>query len=150
MSGLALRFSDLPFVPAFAEICDSNLPGPHVLLPLLTHLLQDENDDSCYTCGGNGELVCCDGCTYSFHFLCVDPPMTAGSSTGEWYCNECIQRQYPPIGERKGAFSDLDAVLEGKNPRAFRLPVDVREHFEGVRTGPEGEYEDSAPVAKPK
>ncbi|RYP09517.1 hypothetical protein DL765_008411 [Monosporascus sp. GIB2] len=111
---------------------------------------QDDNDDSCYTCGGNGELVCCDGCNYSFHFLCIDPPMSEGHMPDEWYCNECTQRYFPPIGERKGAFSDFLAVLERKNPRAFRLPEDIREHFEGVRTGPDGEYEDSAPVAKPK
>ncbi len=68
----------------------------------------------------------------------------------EWFCNECVQRYYPPIGERKGAFGDLFHVLERKNPRAFGLPEEIREYFEGVRTGPDGEYEDSTPVAKPK
>ena len=31
-----------------------------------------ENDDYCAACGGNGKLLCCDGCTRSFHFKCVD------------------------------------------------------------------------------
>ncbi|KAI0011785.1 hypothetical protein F4779DRAFT_157219 [Xylariaceae sp. FL0662B] len=110
---------------------------------------QDDNDDSCYTCGGNGELVCCDGCHYSFHFLCIDPPMDEGHIPDEWYCNECTQRYFPSIGEQRGAFGSLLHALERKNPRAFRLPEDVRDHFEGVRTGAEGEYEEIAPP-KPK
>ncbi|OTA66460.1 hypothetical protein K449DRAFT_231357 [Hypoxylon sp. EC38] len=111
---------------------------------------QDDNDDSCYTCGGNGELVCCDGCNYSFHFLCIDPPMDEGHMPDEWYCNECKHRYYPPFGgENKGPLRSLFTVLDRKNPRAFRLPEDVRDLFEGVRTGPEGEYEEIAPP-KPK
>lgn len=67
----------------------------------------------------------------------------------EWYCNECKYRYYPPYGEHKGALRSLFNTLEKKNPRAFRLPEDVREQFEAVRTGPEGEYEEIAPP-KPK
>ncbi|KAI1492122.1 hypothetical protein F5X96DRAFT_424651 [Biscogniauxia mediterranea] len=110
---------------------------------------QDDNDDSCYTCGGNGRLVCCDGCNYSFHFLCIDPPMDEGHEPDEWFCNECSQRFYPSMAEYDGAFDQLFSNLERKNPRAFRLPEDIREYFEGVKTGPEGEYED-IPQAKPK
>lgn len=110
---------------------------------------QDENDDSCYTCGGNGELVCCDGCNYSFHFLCIDPPMDEGRMPDEWYCNECKHRQCPPFSEHDGPLRSLFTVLDRKNPRAFRLPEDIRDLFEGVRTGPEGEYEEIAPP-KPK
>ncbi|KAL7626833.1 hypothetical protein AAE478_003607 [Parahypoxylon ruwenzoriense] len=110
---------------------------------------QDDNDDSCYACGGNGDLVCCDGCTYSFHFLCIDPPMDEGHMPDEWYCNECKQRFSPPFSEHRGVFRSLLTAFERKNPRAFRLSEDVRDCFEGVRTGPEGEYEEIAPP-KPK
>ncbi|KAI8959154.1 hypothetical protein F5Y11DRAFT_15769 [Daldinia sp. FL1419] len=110
---------------------------------------QDENDDSCYTCGGNGELVCCDGCNYSFHFLCIDPPMDEGHMPDEWYCNECKHRQCPPFTDHIGPLRSLFSILDRKNPRAFRLPEDVRDLFEGVRTGPEGEYEEVVPP-KPK
>ncbi|KAI8634789.1 hypothetical protein F5Y19DRAFT_125081 [Xylariaceae sp. FL1651] len=111
---------------------------------------QDDNDDSCYTCGGNGELVCCDGCTYSFHFTCIDPPMDQGHIPDEWFCNECQIRYNPPlVNEHKGIFGLLATNLERKNPRAFRLPEPLREYFEGVKTGPEGEYEEAAPP-KPK
>ncbi|KAI0902446.1 hypothetical protein F4806DRAFT_490919 [Annulohypoxylon nitens] len=111
---------------------------------------QDDNDDSCYTCGGNGELVCCDGCNYSFHFLCIDPPMDEGHMPDEWYCNECKHSGSPPFdGEYQGPFRFLLPILDRKNTRAFRLPEDVRELFEDVRTGPEGEYEEAVPP-KPK
>ncbi|KAJ3558423.1 hypothetical protein NPX13_g9709 [Xylaria arbuscula] len=107
---------------------------------------QDDNDDSCYTCGGNGELVCCDGCTFSFHFMCIDPPMDEGHVPDEWFCNECQMRYNPPPEiEHKGAFGPLLTSLQRKNPRAFRLPESIREYFEGVKTGTEGEYEEAAP-----
>ncbi|KAI1457261.1 hypothetical protein F4805DRAFT_199831 [Annulohypoxylon moriforme] len=111
---------------------------------------QDDNDDSCYTCGGNGELVCCDGCRYSFHFLCIDPPMDEGHMPEEWYCNECNYFRSPPFnGECPGPFRSLFSLLDRKNTRAFRLPEDIRELFEDVRTGPDGEYEEAVPP-KPK
>ncbi|KAI1742159.1 hypothetical protein F4680DRAFT_413082 [Xylaria scruposa] len=111
---------------------------------------QDDNDDSCYACGGNGELVCCDGCTFSFHFMCIDPPMDQGHIPDEWFCNECQIRYHPPlVNEHKGIFGALATSLQRKNPRAFRLPESIREHFEGVKTGAEGEYEEAIPP-KPK
>ncbi|KAI8950867.1 hypothetical protein F4801DRAFT_590071 [Xylaria longipes] len=111
---------------------------------------QDDNDDSCYACGGNGELVCCDGCNFSFHFMCIDPPMDQGHIPDEWFCNECQIRYHPPlVNEHKGIFGALAASLQRKNPRAFRLPEPIRDHFEGVKTGAEGEYEVAVPP-KPK
>lgn len=41
-----------------------------------------------------------------------------------------------------GPFGRLLYHLEMLNPVAFRLPLDIRDHFEGVRTGPDGEYEE--------
>ena len=46
-------------------------------------------------------------------------------------------------------FGQLLAILHRKNPSAFHLPKDIREYFEGVRTGAEGEYEEGVPQ-KPK
>lgn len=48
-----------------------------------------------------------------------------------------------------GSFGRLTAQLDRKNPSAFHLPKQVREYFEGVRTGTEGEYEDGV-VTRPK
>ncbi|CAK7217614.1 hypothetical protein SCUCBS95973_003214 [Sporothrix curviconia] len=105
---------------------------------------QDDNDDYCASCGGSGDLVCCDGCTRSFHFNCVDPPLHEGRDLpDEWFCNVCIGRRNPAVLMRyTGIFGALLNIMEKRNSSAFRLPSETREHFEGVKTGPDGEYED--------
>ncbi|KAK5663938.1 hypothetical protein OQA88_150 [Cercophora sp. LCS_1] len=113
---------------------------------------QDDNDDYCASCGGNGELLCCDGCTRSFHFHCVDPVVPKNidtSENAEWFCNVCLATRETDIPVHKGPFALLLERLDGKNSTAFRLPHDVRDRFEGVRTGPDGEYEEITAVVKP-
>jgi hypothetical protein len=39
-------------------------------------------------------------------------------------------------------------LVEKRNPSAFHLPFSIRDWFEGVRTGPEGEYEEGNPPKK--
>ncbi|KAJ9152154.1 Transcriptional regulatory protein RCO1 [Pleurostoma richardsiae] len=112
---------------------------------------QDENDDYCSSCGGNGELVCCDGCTRSFHFKCVDPPMVEGPLPDEWFCHVCFSARYPDrVPDHGGAFGQLLNALEKKNSSAFRLPGEIRDYFDGVKTGVDGEYEEVAPPTKTK
>lgn len=82
--------------------------------------------------------------------MCIDPPMDHGHIPDEWYCNECDARyNQPPVNENRGVFGALTANLQRKNPHAFRLPEAIRDYFEGVKTGAEGEYEEIAPP-KPK
>ncbi|KAE9367311.1 hypothetical protein N431DRAFT_66655 [Stipitochalara longipes BDJ] len=109
---------------------------------------QDDNDDYCAACGGNGDLVCCDGCTRSFHFKCVDPPMIEGSLPDEWFCNTCQTKpgSRDPI---PGTFGPLLLSLDEKNPSAFHLPKAIREYFVDVKTGADGEYEEAG-TTKPK
>lgn len=52
--------------------------------------------------------------------------------------------------EHKGPFGGLMNTLEKTNPRAYKLPQGVRVYFEGVKVGPEGEYEDVVVPSKPK
>ena len=112
---------------------------------------QDENDEYCSSCGGNGELVCCDGCTRSFHFKCVDPPFREeGSLPDEWYCNVCLSKRQPDLAMQQGAFASLLTGLDKQNSRAFRLPGLVRGYFEGVKTGADGEFEDANAYVPPK
>ncbi|KAL2136646.1 hypothetical protein VTI74DRAFT_2378 [Chaetomium olivicolor] len=111
---------------------------------------EDDNDDYCSSCGGNGELVCCDGCTRSFHFGCVDPVLSPDAMPVEWFCNVCrVQRDPSVLPNHRGAFASLLDKLDVKNSSAFRLPAAVRDRFEGVRTGADGEYEEIVPVVKP-
>ncbi|RKF54401.1 putative phd-finger domain-containing protein [Golovinomyces cichoracearum] len=115
------------------------------------HGNNDDNDDFCASCGGNGEVVCCDGesCKRSFHFKCVDPPMMPDSLPEIWFCNECQGKQTSQQEEKSGPFGLLLLQLEGKNPGALSLPSEIRGYFEGVKTGPNGEYEEIV-AAKPK
>ncbi|KAI9641532.1 hypothetical protein NHQ30_010344 [Ciborinia camelliae] len=92
-----------------------------------------ENDDYCASCGGN------------------DPPIDPRTlADEEWYCNACLARNVPRSKEEEvGFFGPLLANLERKNPSAFHLPKAIREYFENVKTGTEGEYEEGV-VQKPK
>jgi curved DNA-binding protein CbpA len=50
----------------------------------------DGNDSVCHFCRLEGELLCCDGCPRTFHFLCLVPPMRkADMPEGEWFCQFC-------------------------------------------------------------
>jgi hypothetical protein len=112
---------------------------------MLTHGLQEDNDDYCSSCGGNGDLVCCDGCTRSFHFKCVDPPINQDALPDEWFCNVCLSKHFRRHEDESGVFGLLLANLHRKNPSAFHLPKDIREYFVDVKTGTEGEYEEISP-----
>ncbi|KAK7940938.1 uncharacterized protein PG986_013325 [Apiospora aurea] len=48
----------------------------------------------------------------------------------------------------RGTFGSLLDNLDKTNSRAFGLPQDIRDYFENVRTGPDGEYEE-LPAGKP-
>ncbi len=67
----------------------------------------------------------------------------------EWFCNVCRVSRQPAFPVYTGALASLEEKLDAKNSSAFRLPDDVREYFEGVRTGVDGEYEEIVPVVKP-
>ncbi|KZF21478.1 hypothetical protein L228DRAFT_239453 [Xylona heveae TC161] len=103
-----------------------------------------ENDEFCSACGGSGYLLCCDGCDRSFHFTCLDPPLDPNRPPDDsWYCFICESKRGPPTQYSRGLFAALFGNLEKKNPVAFNLPREIREYFEGVRTGDEGEYEEA-------
>ena len=108
------------------------------------------NNDFCSSCGGEGLLLCCDGCDRSFHFTCLDPPLEQTNTPDEsWLCYICKSNISPPAPPPHGLFAKLLYLLEKKNPTSFFLPEDVREFFECVRTGDDGEYIE-APLQKPR
>ncbi|EAQ91325.1 hypothetical protein CHGG_03260 [Chaetomium globosum CBS 148.51] len=111
---------------------------------------EDDNDDYCTSCGGNGQLICCDGCTRSFHFICVDPVLSNEAMTVEFFCNVCrVSRDPARLPTHGGIFAVMLEKLDASNSSAFRLPAPIRDLFEGVRTGPDGEYEEIVNVVKP-
>lgn len=79
--------------------------------------------------------------------------MVKGHLPDTWFCNVCNVVRGPPIREAPGAFGKAMALLEKRNSSAFSLPRRIRDYFEGVRTGAEGEYEEGpvpAAVSKAK
>ncbi|XP_046682303.1 PHD finger protein 12 isoform X2 [Homalodisca vitripennis] len=48
------------------------------------------NHDSCDSCKEGGDLLCCDRCPASFHFICHNPPLDENDiPLGEWICHSC-------------------------------------------------------------
>ncbi|XP_075219326.1 PHD finger protein 12 [Lycorma delicatula] len=49
------------------------------------------NRDTCDACQEGGNLLCCDRCPASFHFICVNPPIEEEKDIplGGWACNKC-------------------------------------------------------------
>lgn len=106
----------------------------------LTSSQSSDNDDICSACRQPGYLVVCDSCDRAFHFLCHDPPINPVENDLDYfYCASCNARRNGG-GENFGAFALLMDVLETRNPVNFSLPASIRNHFEGVRTGPVGQY----------
>ncbi|RVX66983.1 hypothetical protein B0A52_09197 [Exophiala mesophila] len=105
----------------------------------------EDNDELCYSCSGEGILLCCDGCTNSFHHACLEPPLNPDHEVeGSWYCPSCAANRAPEEATPTGILGLVLGQIDKTIPKAFTLPLDVRDYFEGVRTGEEGEYEEVA------
>lgn len=106
-----------------------------------------ENDDFCFACGMPGIFICCEKCPKSFHFTCCDPPIEEVPED-EWYCRECYTKAYPEsIQDWRdiGVFGQLLNQLETRNPKVFKLPLELREKtFVGVTTEDNGDYVDDS------
>ena len=48
-----------------------------------------ENNDECAVCGQEGDLLCCDGCTSSYHGGCLKMKEGQTLAEGKWLCPEC-------------------------------------------------------------
>lgn len=112
-------------------------------------LLQlSENQDYCSSCGGSGYLLCCDGCDRSFHFNCLDPPLNANASelNEPWFCYICVSQRpmsaAQPQKASRGLFAGLLNNLNKQNPKNFSLPQEIREYYDGVGTGKNGEFQE--------
>lgn len=114
-----------------------------------------ENNDFCEACGGSGYLLCCDGCHRSFHFSCLDPPISddAKELDEPWYCFVCIGKR-PVIADdspqkvTRGLFAPLFSSLKKQNPTNFTLPDEVRNYFEGVATDKNGNFTEALNATK--
>ncbi|XP_058625779.1 uncharacterized protein LOC131536730 isoform X3 [Onychostoma macrolepis] len=55
-------------------------------------VMAQNNDDECYVCRSEGDLVCCDECPRAFHSHCHLPAIN-GETPGEWICTFCVLRK---------------------------------------------------------
>uniref|UniRef100_A0A8C2IB70 Zgc:113411 n=1 Tax=Cyprinus carpio TaxID=7962 RepID=A0A8C2IB70_CYPCA len=55
-------------------------------------LNQDLNDDMCYMCDSEEDLVCCDECPRAFHPLCHLPAVQEDSPGSQWSCTFCVMK----------------------------------------------------------
>ncbi|KAL9614619.1 MAG: hypothetical protein Q9167_000907 [Letrouitia subvulpina] len=108
----------------------------------------EKNSDECAACSGTGTLLMCDGCDRSYHFTCAEPPKNEadGPPEGEWFCTVCQSQRVPTTQIPRGLFASLKTIANAKNPVAFHLPADLRNYYDGVRTGEDGEYEEPLPL----
>ncbi|XP_015079213.1 CHD3-type chromatin-remodeling factor PICKLE isoform X1 [Solanum pennellii] len=63
-------------------------------------LRPDAKDESCQACGGEGDLLYCESCTYAYHPKCLLPPLKAPLPSS-WRCPECVS----PL-------NDIDKILD--------------------------------------
>ncbi|KAL4807565.1 hypothetical protein BDV18DRAFT_158783 [Aspergillus unguis] len=122
------------------SVASSDAGDNRRLTPSLTDDEPSENLDICRNCEGNGQLLCCDGCVFSFHFSCLDPPLDpANPPNGDWFCPKCsIQKS---LNTLRGG---IDKVSE----QNFALPSRIRDFFAGVRTNEDGKYEETAALPR--
>ncbi|KAL4903254.1 hypothetical protein BDW74DRAFT_53692 [Aspergillus multicolor] len=100
----------------------------------------EENNDFCRQCKGTGRLLCCDGCVYSYHFSCLDPPLDPTNPPGgDWFCPKCTMSR---------SLNTLVGGMDQVNGRDFALPNKIRDFFAGVRTDDSGKYEEVAPLPR--
>ena len=110
---------------------------------LETNSNSQENDEFCASCGGEGTLLCCDGCSNSLHHSCLEPPLDPDDDVeGEWFCPQCQAKRTKDVKESHGILGKVVGRVQNIIPKAFALPMEVRDYFDGVRTGEGGEYEE--------
>ena len=54
------------------------------------------HEQLCHVCNEAGTLMMCDTdtCILAYHHYCVDLP---GVPDGDWFCPECLKRQYDEV-----------------------------------------------------
>lgn len=106
------------------------------------------NNDFCASCGGTGELLCCETCVNSFHFSCVQPPVMSVDEIeeDEWSCRECSPKHITDPEEKQKIsqtfFGPIVFGLETQNSVSYQLPVQIRQMFMNIKTTKLGEFED--------
>ena len=91
--------ADRPALPQVAGVGDSSiLSAENAGEPIAAATTEipsvDFNDDYCATCRKGGNLLCCAGCSLSFHLGCHRPQMDCFPTSDGWRCSFCIAFDY--------------------------------------------------------
>lgn len=92
---------------------------PYGALPTDSELEAMDNDDACVVCGQEGELLCCDGCTASYHRRCSNVAIGSAVPEGTWLCADCKVADPSQFGTLRGGkkcaldWFTLDDLEEG-------------------------------------
>jgi hypothetical protein len=108
--------------------------------------LQDKHD-YCDSCKRFGIMVVCEWCPRAFHLKCLDPPLD-NSPLGDYQCKACAgeekKKQSRIAGKQPAPYlsvmDQMNEHIEFCNPVEFRLDQEIRETFENISTGEDGEY----------
>uniref|UniRef100_A0A673FW35 Nuclear body protein SP140-like protein n=1 Tax=Sinocyclocheilus rhinocerous TaxID=307959 RepID=A0A673FW35_9TELE len=57
------------------------------------------NDDVCFVCDSEGDLVCCDECPQAFHSHCHLPAVHE-DSPGQWSCTFCVMKKMKSFNQK--------------------------------------------------
>lgn len=81
----------------------AKLPRPQELKDMV-------NQDLCAICAQGGDLLCCDGCIFSYHKGCLNiSPFQEFDDNAPWLCHECILPDGAKVGSiHGGCKSSLD------------------------------------------
>ncbi|GAA6072329.1 nuclear body protein SP140-like protein [Tachysurus ichikawai] len=69
---------------------------------------EQDNDDVCYICNSEGNLVCCDECPRAYHHHCHLPTLQQEALRGTWICTYCVFKHNQKLWiqmNRKGAMN---------------------------------------------
>ncbi|XP_051570955.1 nuclear body protein SP140-like protein isoform X1 [Myxocyprinus asiaticus] len=61
---------------------------------------QYSNDDVCYVCNSEGDLLCCDECPRAFHPGCHLPAVEDDSLGGQWSCTFCVMKNMQVFSQK--------------------------------------------------
>ncbi|KAJ2235801.1 hypothetical protein H4R99_002926 [Coemansia sp. RSA 1722] len=106
---------------------------------------EDRAHDACDACGQPGQFICCELCPRVYHFLCVNPPISAEtvSKIDHWYCRQCqlvASRKRKSRAHAKNIFYPLISQMEYGNPQVFAVPEDIRRQFDGIEADIDGTF----------
>ncbi|XP_062842611.1 nuclear body protein SP140-like [Trichomycterus rosablanca] len=85
------------------------------------HDEEPDNDDICFICNSEGDLVCCDECPRAFHDNCHLPNLQKETLGDKWICTYCVLKAYQGLWLPMTQMEALNRPLSGNIMRCEYL-----------------------------